>query len=108
MPYPNEHAARISAPIPSNASITKRKQIAPGISIIIQRNKGDDEKSMHVQAYRFNKRYFTIEKAKQWLKSHDIKSMSFEPAIEADNQGEQENRSDMINRITKEIGQELI
>jgi hypothetical protein len=70
MPYPSEHAARILSPI-SGAQYA-RKQIAPGISIILMNGK--------TQAYRFKKRNFTPEQARNWLKSHKIKYMSFEQA----------------------------
>ena len=32
------------------------------------------------QAYRFDAKKFSVEKAKEWLKDHNIKWISFEPA----------------------------
>lgn len=105
VPFQNEHSARIKAPIPSNAAITKRKSIAPGISIIIQKSKGDGADSMKTQSYRFSKRRFTVEQAKEWLNSHKIKPISFEPARSSK---ESEDRAIIIDRITKEISQAII
>ena len=105
MPFPNEHSARLKDPIPSNAATTKRQTIAPGISIIIQRSKGDGEDAMKTQSYRFSKRRFTTETAKKWLNSHKIKPISFHPAEAS---SDKEDRGTMIDRITKEIAQELI
>lgn len=104
MPFPNEHSARIKSPIPSNAAITKRKSIAPGISIVIQRSKGDDENAMKTQSYRFSKRRFTTEQAKAWMDSHKIKPISFEPASSED----KEDRSVLMDRISKELAQDII
>lgn len=83
MPYQNEHAARIKSPSSSKDVTTSRKQIAPGISIILQKEKSDV--SMQTQAYRFSKSKFTAAEAKKWLKDHNIKYMLFEPASGGDN-----------------------
>jgi len=114
MPFPNEHSARQKEPIPSNASYTRRKQIAPGISIVLQRNKGDDENSFKTQSYRFNKNRFTVEEAKNWLKQHKIGYILFEPATEPEKeakpltQKEQlAQKKEMVERVAKEIGQEI-
>ncbi len=105
MPYPNEHAARVETPLPSNSAVYARKQIAPGVSIILQRSKGDDEGSMKTQSYRFSKSHFTPETAKEWLKTHKIHIMSFEPASAP---AKEEDRSALINRITKELAGAII
>jgi len=114
MPFPNEHAARVKEPIPTNASFTRRKQIAPGISIILQRNKGDDEKSFKTQSYRFSKNKYTPESAKSWLKQHDVGFISFEPATEQEKEAKPltkkeqfAKRAEMVERVAKEIGQEI-
>ena len=105
MPYPNEHAARIEQPLPSNSAVYARKSIAPGISIVLQKSKGDGNKPMSAQAYRFNKNQYTPETAKAWLKKHALKFISFEPASEP---AKQEERSALINRITKELANSII
>ena len=114
MPFQNEHAARVKEPIPSNASFTRRKQIAPGISIVLQRNKGDDENSFKTQSYRFSKNKYTPESAKAWLKEHKIGFISFEPATDQEKeakpltQKEQlAKKKEMVERVAKEIGQEI-
>jgi len=105
MPYPNEHAARIEQPLPSNSAIYARKSISPGVSIILQKSKGDADKPMHAQAYRFNKNQYTPEEAKLWLKKHGLKFISFEPASDP---GPKEERKALINRITKELSNSII
>jgi HK97 family phage prohead protease len=80
-PYPNEHSARIINPDEFIKDSFRRKNIAEGIDIIIGKLKKGDG-SMVTQAYRFNAKKFTIAQAKAWLKNHDIKYISFEPAKE--------------------------
>lgn len=104
MPLPNEHSARVAEPLTQNSGIFARKSIAPGISIVLQKPKGDPGASMKAQSYRFGKNQFTPEEAKAWLKKHDISYISFEPA----RSGEQETRKDVINRITKELSGAII
>ena len=74
MPYPAEHAARISSP--DKFKSFARKTIAPGVDVILGIKDGKSE----VQAYRFDRKKFTPEQAKKWLKEHDVKVMTFEPA----------------------------
>lgn len=100
MPLPNEHSARIKSPIPTNASVTSRKQIAPGISIILQKNKGDVDKPLQIQAYRFKKSKYSEEEAKAWLKSHRVGYISFVPA-----EDNTETREQIVNRIQQELGE---
>ena len=90
--------------MPSNAATTRRKSISPGISVIIQKSKGETDDAMKTQSYRFSKRRFTPEQAQAWLKSHKIKYMSFEPASDT----AKENRADVMNRISKELAKEII
>lgn len=105
MPYPSEHSFRILQPLPSNSAVYARKTIAPGIDIILQRSKGDPSGSMKVQAYRFDKNKFTVDEARNWLKKHDIKYISFEPASEP---SKEETRKQIISRITKELAGAMI
>lgn len=81
MPYPNEHAARIIQPSRFQAESFRRKKISNGISIIMGRMAGSDK--MTAQAYRFLKSAYTAQEARKWLKDHNIKYISFEPAAKA-------------------------
>jgi len=80
MPFPNEHAARVRSPRDFKEESFRRMTIAPGISIIIGRLKG--ETAATTQSYRFDKTKFTVSEAKAWLKEHDVKYLSFEAASE--------------------------
>ena len=79
-PYPNEHAARIRDPEEFKEDSFRRKKLegAEGISIIIGKLKGEDTTT--TQAYRFSIENWTADEAKKWLKDHNIKYKSFEPA----------------------------
>ena len=81
IPYPNEHSARLSDPGDFEKDSFRRKQIAPGVSIIMGKKSGSD--SMVAQSYRFSKDKFSAAEAKQWLKDHNIKYTSFEAATNA-------------------------
>jgi hypothetical protein len=100
MPYPNEHAARIQNPLSGDSAVYARKNIAPGIDIILQKPKGDASAPMRVQAYRFDKNVFTPEEAKSWLKKHSISFILFEPASQP---SQKENKKELLNRISKEL-----
>ena len=105
MPYPSEHSARVIQPLPKNSGVFARKSIAPGINIILQKSKGDTGSAMKTQSYRFGKSQFTPQEAKDWLKSKNISYVSFEPASIP---GKQEERKEIINRITKELSNAII
>lgn len=79
-PYPNEHAARIIQPEKFIRESFRRKNIAPGIDIIIGRLRGETETT--TQAYRFKSSKFTVQQAKAWLREHNKKVILFEPASE--------------------------
>lgn len=83
MPYPNEIAARIVDP--DKFDNFARKNIAPGIDIILGIKDGKSE----AQAYRFKSDKFTSEQAHKWLKDHDIKTISFEPASDGKNMSDE-------------------
>ena len=83
MPYPNEHAARVRQPSDFIDGSFRRKVIKQGITVILGKLKPDSD-TMTAQAYRFNIRYFSASDAREWLKSHDIEYMSFEPAKETE------------------------
>lgn len=82
MPYLNEHSARVRNPGEFKEESFRRKEIAPGISIIIGRLKG--ETTATTQAYRFDRTKFTASEAKEWLKEHDVKYTLFEEATGKD------------------------
>jgi len=105
MPYPTEHTCRVAEPLPQNSGIFARKSIASGISIVMQKSKGDSNSPMKVQSYRFGKHQFTHTEAKEWLKKHSIEYTAFEPASSPD---KKETRADIINRITKELSGVII
>lgn len=105
MPYPNEHSARVAEPLPSNSAVYARKTISPGISIILQKSRGDANTPMRTQSYRFGRHQFSPEEAKDWLRKHNIKYLSFEPASDS---GDKETRQDVVNRITKELAGAII
>jgi len=105
MPYPNEHAVRVAEPLPQNSAEYARKQIAPGISLIMQKSKGDANAPMKAQTYRFGKHQYTPEEAKSWLKQHKISYILFEPATYS---GNKETRKEIVNRITKELAGAII
>ena len=60
---------------------------------------------MEAQSYRFDKNQFSAEEAKNWLKKHDIRYISFEPASEP---SKEETRKAIISRITKELAGAII
>jgi len=78
MPYPLEHSARLCDPGDFQPDSFRRKEIAPGVSIVMGRLKG--QQTMTAQSYRFDKERFTAAQAKTWLKEHDVKNISFEKA----------------------------
>jgi hypothetical protein len=104
VPYPNEHAARVVEPMPQNAAIYARKNIAPGIDIILQKSRGEENAPMKVQAYRFSKSKFTAEEAKAWLKEHSIRYVSFEPA----SMFSQQSREEVVKRVSQELAHSII
>ena len=65
-----EYAVRIIAPDKFKKSSFRSKRISPNVRIIIGRLKGKTIST--VQAYRFNKEKFSLEKVKSWLKKHKV------------------------------------
>ena len=99
MPYPNFHSARISQPLPQSSAVFATKPIAPGLSMILQRPKNNG--SMKTQSYRFSIHQFTAEKAKAWLKSHNISYIAFEPAVSS-------AKKEALANITKALSDHII
>jgi len=83
-PYPNEHAARVKNPDDFQENSFRRKKIKTSqnsISMIIGRLK--DKTTTTTQAYRFPRDLYTVDEAKKWLKDHNLKYLSFEPATKS-------------------------
>ena len=80
MPYPGEHASRVKDPDLFVPKSFRRKGITDGVSIVIGKLKTDPTGSTVTQAYRFDKKKFTAEQARKWLKAHKIDTISFEAA----------------------------
>jgi len=74
MPFANEHSARIEDP--KNFTSFARKQLAPGVSAVL----GIREGKSTVQSLRFAKSKFTPSEAREWIKSHGMTAIAFEPA----------------------------
>ena len=80
MPFPNEHSGRVKDPNLFVPASFRRKKITDGVSIVIGKLKTDPTGSTVVQTYRFDKKKFTTEQARKWLKDHKIDTISFEAA----------------------------
>jgi hypothetical protein len=80
-PYPNYHAARIKSPglfLRIRVFNTSKEGIMFYGGPLKSKPKGATE----LQAIRFPKDKFGVKEAKKWLKDHDHKAISFEPASE--------------------------
>jgi len=71
----------VKAPSAFEPKSFRRISITSGVSAIIGRLKG--QSSTTTQSYRFDKSRFTAAQARAWLKSHDVKTILFEPAKES-------------------------
>lgn len=76
MPFLNEHSARLIDPARFEQDSFRRKNIAPGVDIIVGKLYGD--KILTTQTYRFDASKFTPEQAKKWLKDNKVDNISFE------------------------------
>lgn len=78
-PYPNFHAARIKSPglFLRIRVFTTTKE---GIIIYGGPLKSKPRGATQVQSIRFPKDKFSVKQAKKWLKDHEHKYISFEPA----------------------------
>jgi len=81
MPYPNEHSARQTDPGQYDTFRRYKPSGFPkGVSVILGiKGTGKDKKS-EIQSIRFDKKLWTVEAAKKWLKEHGFKTGKFEPA----------------------------
>jgi len=80
-PYPRFHAARVKSP-DLFLRVRVMQTTKEGIMIYGGPLKSNPSGPVKTQAYRFPKEKFTAEQAKTWLKEHDVKYNSFEPATE--------------------------
>jgi len=91
MPYSAEHSARLRNPNDFNSETFRRKddgtiygkiKVPKTIAVIWAKLKGKDKPSDNPipQALRFPVKYWTVEKAKKWLKDNNVKYQRFEPA----------------------------
>lgn len=78
-PFPNEHAARQADP--DEFGRFRRKQIAPGVSLIYGRPRAGG--AWAVQSVRLAAERFTAAEAREWLQEHDFATRGFEPAEDA-------------------------
>jgi len=76
MPYPGEHAARITDPDQYDRMRRQNNKFGRGVHVIY----GVKNDTAEVQAIRFDKDVFTVEEARKWLADHDYKPIRFEPA----------------------------
>ena len=83
MPFPNEHAARLRSPGQYESFARKALPGASGIDAVYGIKMVDGKRTSEIQALRFDKKSWTADRARAWLKAHkDFKVMSFEPAKE--------------------------
>lgn len=83
MAYPNEHAARQREPGEFEPDSFRRKEVAPGISMIVGKLKHAPPGhggSMVVQSVRMAAQQHTVEEAKEWLDKNGFTGASFEEA----------------------------
>ena len=77
MPFPNEHAARITDPGQYKGKFARsNNKFGEGIDAVFGIKDGKSE----LQAIRFKKNKFTEAEAKAWLKDHEYSPIKFEPA----------------------------
>ena len=81
-PFPNQHSARQGDPLEyvSESFRVVTQDFPEGISAILAQLKGQE--GLSVQSIRFNAEEFSPTQAVAWLKEQDLKSDSFEEALE--------------------------
>ena len=101
LPYPNEHAARITDPDQYDSMRRKNNEMGDGVHVIYGIKDGKSE----VQAIRFDAKKFTPAEAKKWCKDHDFKPIEFEPATDVSaNQNNATGVGEAPQTIEKEEG----
>jgi hypothetical protein len=78
MPYPNEHAARITDPDQYDDIRRQNDKFGKGIHAIWGIKEGQDEPEL--QAIHFDAEMFTPDEARAWLKEHKYEPIEFEEA----------------------------
>jgi hypothetical protein len=81
MRYPNAHEARLVEAGALDPETMRRKEVAPGVHLILGKRKGSA--TMEGEAYVFERGKFTPEQAKKWLSERKIETKSFEAATGA-------------------------
>lgn len=77
MPMTNYWAARVKSPKLFKDGTLRWKKLGKGISVIVGKLKKGDGKTMVIQAYRFDKKQYSKESAKKWLKKKGVKWIEF-------------------------------
>jgi hypothetical protein len=78
MPYPNEHAVRITSPSKYKNFRRSNDKFGPGVSVTWGIT---DKGEVEVQSLRFDKTKFDTKQVKSWLSDHkNIKPIKIEPA----------------------------
>jgi len=85
-PYPNEHSARLNDPQKYKKIRRENNKFGDGIHVIWGIK---DDGTVEIQAIRFDKKKFTPEAAKKWLKDHGYGDAQFEAAAQEKADGEQ-------------------
>lgn len=81
MPFPNEHAARQTNPGKYNSFRRTHPQGFPaGIDVIYGIWTVGGKRKTEIQTIRFDRKKWTPEAAKKWLKDHNFKTAGFEVA----------------------------
>ena len=94
-PYPSEHSARISDPGQYDEFRRENYKFGSGIHAIWG-IKTKPKRIVELQSIRFDAKKFTVAEAKKWLKDHNYKPISFEPAA-----GEKTIKTGMLFRASK-------
>ncbi len=79
MPYPHEHAARLTNPGKYQEWARTNDKFGDGIHAIWGIT--TDPRKSELQAIRFDAKKYTAAQAKKWLKDHGYKPIRFEPAV---------------------------
>lgn len=109
MPFPNQHAAVVTAASKFDQKTFRTINIGDkdsGITAIVGRKKG--EKATTVHSYRFDKKKFTPAQSKKWLKDHDITVIEFEPASEKASDDNTDNNVMDDNNYFNQIPEDLV
>ena len=121
MPYPNESSARLRNPGDFNPDTYRRtdggtiygsKKVPSTVGIIWGKLKGSDKPSDNPipQALRFKTQFWSVSRAKKWLKDNNVKYISFEPASKSvsseDPAAKIKEFGDLINKELAKQGDE--